>query len=62
MNLELIVTIATAIVAANIVNKTIINPLINRFFGFGGSEGSKNTSLDGLVYVDPHAENKGKIC
>ena len=60
MNLEFIVTIATAIVAANIVNKTIINPVLNRFLGLGGSEGLKNSS-DGLGYVDPHAEGKGKI-
>ena len=33
MNIELLITIAAAIVLANLINKTVVNPLLNKIFG-----------------------------
>lgn len=33
MNIELLLTVVLAIVLANIINKTAVNPLLNRLFG-----------------------------
>lgn len=55
MNIELLITIAAAIVLANLINKTVVNPITDRLFGnsskaetgsraeFAGSASSKKS-------------------
>lgn len=48
MNIDLLITIALAIVLANLINQTVVNPLLNKIFGFGVSskvEGGSSTGF-----------------
>ncbi|PKG68667.1 hypothetical protein [Pseudoalteromonas sp. GutCa3] len=50
MNIDLLITIAAAIVLANLINKTVVNPLLNKIFGgnskveSGSSKGFKSSA------------------
>jgi len=46
MNIDLLITIAAAIVLANLINKTVVNPLLNKIFG-GSSKGEGGSSSKG---------------
>ncbi|MBB1333944.1 hypothetical protein [Pseudoalteromonas sp. SR41-6] len=43
MNIELLINIAAAIVLANLINKTVVNPLLNKIFG-GSSKAESGSS------------------
>lgn len=47
MNIELLITIAAAIVLANLINKTAVNPLLNKIFG-GSSKAESGGSSKSL--------------
>lgn len=43
MNIDLLITIAAAIVLGNLINNTVVNPLLNKVFG-GSSQVEVNSS------------------
>ena len=51
MNIELLITIAAAIVLANLINKIVVNPLLNKMFGSGSSkvEGGRSEGFKGAA-------------
>ena len=47
MNTELLITIITGLVLANLINKTVVNPLLNKIFGGGSKAESGRANLNG---------------
>lgn len=58
MNINLLITIAAAIVLANIINKTIVNLLLNKMFG--GNSKVENGSSKNLKGSDLLLSKKSK--
>ncbi|MGO3848693.1 MAG: hypothetical protein ACTJIB_10480 [Pseudoalteromonas prydzensis] len=59
MNIELLITIAAAIVLANLINKTVANPLLNKIFGGSSKvEGGSSTGIKGSACSSNLQERK----
>lgn len=47
MNTELLITITAALVLANLINKTVVNPLLDKMFGGSSKAESGGANLNG---------------
>jgi len=47
MNTELLITITVSLVLANLINKTVVNPLLNKIFGDNSKAESGRANTDG---------------
>jgi len=47
MNYELLITITAALVLANLINRTVVNPLLNKIFGGSSKVESGRANIDG---------------
>ena len=47
MNVEMLLTITVALVLANLINRGLVNPMLNSLFGVSSKSKAGRSSLDG---------------